>query len=161
MSRRPPYSARSVVSDIDLDVEEVHLSDGTRLTEARAEQLAAEVLAEVRRRNLVPVGSHERRRLPTHRGAVPGARGDPARRPEPCGGRGNQPVALADVRWSATCVLTSALGRRLAMVSGPAVAASRCSAATSTSISSQCCRTPGTVERSDSTPNRRRIGCAQ
>ena len=57
MSRRPPvFGPGSVVSDIDLDVEEVHLSDGTRLTEARAEQLAAEVLAEVRRRNLVPGG---------------------------------------------------------------------------------------------------------
>ena len=57
MSRRPPvFGPGSVVSDIDLDVEEVHLSDGTQLTEARAEQLAAEVLAEVRRRNLVPGG---------------------------------------------------------------------------------------------------------
>ena len=46
----------ATVSDVDLDVEVVHLSDGTRLTEAKAEQLAAEVLAEVRRRNLVPGG---------------------------------------------------------------------------------------------------------
>jgi|SRR5664279_6645804 len=46
----------ATVSDIDLDVEEVHLSDGTRLTEAKAEQLAAHVLAEVRRRNLRPGG---------------------------------------------------------------------------------------------------------
>ena len=57
MSRRPPvFGSGSVVSEIDLDVEEVHLPDGTRLTEAKAEQLAAEVLAEVRRRNLVPGG---------------------------------------------------------------------------------------------------------
>ncbi len=46
----------ATVSDIDLDVEVVHLSDGTRLTEAKAEQLAAEMLAEARRRNLVPGG---------------------------------------------------------------------------------------------------------
>jgi len=32
----------ATVSDIDLDVEVVHLPDGTRLTEAKAEQLAAE-----------------------------------------------------------------------------------------------------------------------
>ena len=46
----------ATVSDIDLDVEVVHLSDGTTLTEAKAEQLAAEILAEARRRNLVPGG---------------------------------------------------------------------------------------------------------
>ena len=58
----------ATVSDIDLDVEVVHLPDGTRLTEAKAEQLAAEMLAEARRRNLVPggkslngVGSHSPR----------------------------------------------------------------------------------------------------
>ena len=57
MNRRAPiFGPGSAVSDIDLDVEEVHLPDGTRLTEAKAEQLAADVLAEVRRRNLVPGG---------------------------------------------------------------------------------------------------------
>lgn len=30
--------------DLDLDAEEIYLADGTRLTEARAEELAAEVL---------------------------------------------------------------------------------------------------------------------
>jgi predicted HicB family RNase H-like nuclease len=42
------------IEDVDLDEEEVHLPDGTRLTEQRAEQLARRALAEVRRRNLVP-----------------------------------------------------------------------------------------------------------
>ena len=46
----------ATVSDIDLDVEVVYLPDGIRLTEAKAEQLAAEMLAEARRRNLVPGG---------------------------------------------------------------------------------------------------------
>ena len=40
--------------DVDLDDEEIYLCDGTRLTEQRAEQIAADTLAEVRRRNLVP-----------------------------------------------------------------------------------------------------------
>lgn len=44
----------AVVEDVDLDQEEVHLPDGSRLTEQRAEELAKEALAEIRRRNLVP-----------------------------------------------------------------------------------------------------------
>jgi predicted HicB family RNase H-like nuclease len=44
----------AVIEDVDLDEEEVRLPDGTRLTEQRAEQLARQALAEVRRRNLVP-----------------------------------------------------------------------------------------------------------
>jgi hypothetical protein len=52
----PSFGPCSTISDIDLDVEEVRLADGTRLTEARAEQIAAEALAEARRRNLIPGG---------------------------------------------------------------------------------------------------------
>ncbi len=44
------------VSDIDLEAEEFHLPDGRRLTEDLAEQIAAETLEEVRKRNLVPGG---------------------------------------------------------------------------------------------------------
>ena len=54
--RFPLFGPRSTISDIDLDVEEVRLADGTRLTEARAEQIAAEALAQARRRNLIPGG---------------------------------------------------------------------------------------------------------
>jgi predicted HicB family RNase H-like nuclease len=43
-----------VIEDVDLDEEEIYLPDGTRLTERRAEQIAADALAEVRRGNLVP-----------------------------------------------------------------------------------------------------------
>lgn len=44
----------ATIDDVDLDEEEVFLPDGTRLTEQRAGQIAAETLAEIRRRNLVP-----------------------------------------------------------------------------------------------------------
>ena len=44
-----------VITDVDLDVEEVRLKDGRRLTEELAEQLSDQTLAEARRRNLVPV----------------------------------------------------------------------------------------------------------
>ena len=44
----------AVIENVDLDEEEIRLLDGTRLTEQRAEQLARQTLAEVRRRNLVP-----------------------------------------------------------------------------------------------------------
>jgi predicted HicB family RNase H-like nuclease len=44
----------AMIEDVDLDEEEVRLPDGTRLTEQRAEQLAGQALAEIRRRNLVP-----------------------------------------------------------------------------------------------------------
>ncbi|HZM65245.1 MAG TPA: hypothetical protein VFC16_02970 [Nakamurella sp.] len=54
--RFPLFGPRSTISDIDLDVEEVRLADGARLTEARAEQIAAEALAQARRRNLIPGG---------------------------------------------------------------------------------------------------------
>src|SRR5437764_93418 len=54
--------------DIDLDVEEVHEPDGTRLTEKRAEQLAGETLRAVRGRpSLTGAGRHSPRvssRLP-------------------------------------------------------------------------------------------------
>lgn len=40
--------------DVDLDTEEVRLSNGTRLTELRAGEIARPTLAEIRRRNLVP-----------------------------------------------------------------------------------------------------------
>ena len=43
----------AVIEDVDLDDEEIYLRDGTRLTEQRADQIAAGTLAEVRRRNLV------------------------------------------------------------------------------------------------------------
>ena len=42
------------ITDADLDVEEVQLLDGRRLTEELAEQLSEQTLAEARRRNLVP-----------------------------------------------------------------------------------------------------------
>jgi predicted HicB family RNase H-like nuclease len=44
----------TTIEDADLDKEEVYLRDGTRLTEQRAEQIAKQTLAEIRRRNLVP-----------------------------------------------------------------------------------------------------------
>ncbi len=44
----------AIIEDVDLDDEEIYLRDGTRLTEQRAGQIAADTLAEVRRRNLVP-----------------------------------------------------------------------------------------------------------
>lgn len=44
----------AVIEDVDLDQEEVRLPDGSRLTEQRAEELARDTLAEIRRRNLVP-----------------------------------------------------------------------------------------------------------
>ncbi|MGH3712012.1 MAG: ribbon-helix-helix domain-containing protein [Micromonosporaceae bacterium] len=44
----------ATIEDVDLDKERVYLPDGSRLTEQRAEQLAQETLAVVRRRNLVP-----------------------------------------------------------------------------------------------------------
>lgn len=40
--------------DVDLDAEEVHEPDGTRLTEQRAEQIAEETLAELHRQRLIP-----------------------------------------------------------------------------------------------------------
>ena len=45
----------ATIEDVDLDETEVSF-DGARLTEKRAETLAAETLAEVRQRNLVPGG---------------------------------------------------------------------------------------------------------
>ena len=42
------------ITDVDLDVEEVQLLDGRRLTEELAEQLSEQTLVEARRRNLVP-----------------------------------------------------------------------------------------------------------
>jgi predicted HicB family RNase H-like nuclease len=44
----------AVIDDVDLDDEEIYLRDGTRLTERRAEQITADTLAEIRRRNLIP-----------------------------------------------------------------------------------------------------------
>lgn len=41
-------------TDVDLDEEEVYLRDGRRLTEALAEQIAEEALANVRAKNLIP-----------------------------------------------------------------------------------------------------------
>jgi hypothetical protein len=38
----------AVIDDVDLDDEEIYLRDGTRLTERRAEQIAADTLAEIR-----------------------------------------------------------------------------------------------------------------
>jgi predicted HicB family RNase H-like nuclease len=43
----------STIEDIDLDVDEV-IVEGKRLTNRRAEEIAAETLDEVRRRNLIP-----------------------------------------------------------------------------------------------------------
>jgi predicted HicB family RNase H-like nuclease len=42
------------ITDVDLDAEEVRLTDGRRLTNELADELAEETLAEARRRNLVP-----------------------------------------------------------------------------------------------------------
>ncbi|HEY8717440.1 ribbon-helix-helix domain-containing protein [Pengzhenrongella sp.] len=42
------------IHDVDLNTEVVRLPDGRRLTDDLAEQLAAEALAEARRRNLIP-----------------------------------------------------------------------------------------------------------
>lgn len=42
------------IEDVDLDTEIVRLRDGRRLTNELAEKLAAQTLAEARRRNLVP-----------------------------------------------------------------------------------------------------------
>lgn len=42
------------VSDVDLDHEVVSLTDGRRLTNELAEELAEQALAEARRRNLMP-----------------------------------------------------------------------------------------------------------
>jgi hypothetical protein len=47
--------------DIDLDVEEVYLPDGRRLTEAGAEQLGEEALARHRGRLMSPEDGGERR----------------------------------------------------------------------------------------------------
>lgn len=47
-------SVSDTIDDVDLDTEVVHLKDGRRLTNELAEQLADEVLVEVRRRNVVP-----------------------------------------------------------------------------------------------------------
>lgn len=44
----------AVISDVDLDVEEVRLADGRRLTNHLADELAYATLSEVRRRNLIP-----------------------------------------------------------------------------------------------------------
>jgi predicted HicB family RNase H-like nuclease len=44
----------AVIEDVDLDDEEIYLRDGTRLTEQIAEQIAADTIAEIRRRNLIP-----------------------------------------------------------------------------------------------------------
>lgn len=46
--------ADTKATNVDLDVEEIRLPDGTRLTEARAEEIAAAALASWRQRNLVP-----------------------------------------------------------------------------------------------------------
>jgi len=51
--RRPTIGPDTEISDIDLDREEF-IYHGERLTEERAEQLAQETLAKVRRRNLTP-----------------------------------------------------------------------------------------------------------
>lgn len=44
----------ATIEDVDLDQTEVHLHDGSRLTDSRAEQLARAGVAEARRRNLIP-----------------------------------------------------------------------------------------------------------
>jgi hypothetical protein len=44
----------ATISDIDLDEESFTAPDGSRLTEAKAEQLAAAALAEKRKANLIP-----------------------------------------------------------------------------------------------------------
>lgn len=44
----------TTISDVDLDAEVVRLTDGRRLTDELAEELAEQALAEARRRNLVP-----------------------------------------------------------------------------------------------------------
>lgn len=44
MIRKPPtFGPDTKLRDVDLDKEDVRLPDGTRLTEARAEQITAEV----------------------------------------------------------------------------------------------------------------------
>lgn len=59
MSKQPKYE---LGPDIDLDNEEIYEPDGTRLTEARAEQLAAETLRAVRGRpSLTGAGQHSPR----------------------------------------------------------------------------------------------------
>lgn len=51
-----PFKGKKInwLDDVDLDEEEVYLRDGRRLTEALAEQIAEEALANVRARNLIP-----------------------------------------------------------------------------------------------------------
>lgn len=51
-----PFKGKKInwLDDIDLDEEEVYLRDGRRLTEALAEQIAAEALANARAKNLMP-----------------------------------------------------------------------------------------------------------
>ncbi len=46
----PRFSASQVGPDVDLDEEEIYLDDGTRLTEAVAEQLGAELSERARSR---------------------------------------------------------------------------------------------------------------
>lgn len=46
----PRFTTKQVGPDIDLDGEEVYLDDGTRLTEALAEQLGAELAERARAR---------------------------------------------------------------------------------------------------------------
>ena len=47
-------STDDTITDVDLNDDAVHLTDGRRLTDELAEQLADDTLAEARRRNLVP-----------------------------------------------------------------------------------------------------------
>lgn len=52
--REPPVvGPDTVIEDIDLDKEEFYYH-GERLTEARAQEIAEETLADLRRRNLLP-----------------------------------------------------------------------------------------------------------
>ena len=47
-------STNDTITDVDLNHDAVHLTDGRRLTDELAEQLADDTLTEARHRNLVP-----------------------------------------------------------------------------------------------------------
>lgn len=58
MTENPKYT---LGPDVDLDAEEYHLADGTRLTEQVAEQLAAEVIRRAGRPSLSGRAGHSPR----------------------------------------------------------------------------------------------------
>lgn len=71
MTTRKKITLPPVAPDVDLDVEEVHLPDGTRLTEAKAAELAEESMQRFYRDRGRPSITGEREKTPNLNIRVP------------------------------------------------------------------------------------------